>query len=1190
MSATLSVDRWLSSQEPIELKVRTRTINGDPEKATGRLKIYALKEPERVIRPPLRRRYYGYRGYQNPPKPDPANPDSWELGDVVVEQEIQTDATGNLTVPVELQAGMYRARLVSQDRFGKQVTAETQLQVIDPAAKKFAIKIPHFFDAKEFDMEVGDRFTAIWGSGYEKARAYVEVVHRGKVLQSYWTDPNATQATIVQNVDESMRGGFQVRCTMVRQNRAYINTRVVNVPWSNKKLQIKWERFVSKLQPGAKERWTAIITGPDAKKAAAEMVATLYDASLDAYAKHHWPSGFNVFRQDNARVHSRFENQLRALQSHYRNWSRLPRPTALTYRSFPPEIIHEYYHRMFSRRGRVGGMGMEMSMDMDMGMGMSMGMPARAGAVPAFASRGLEASVPATAGVSLTMQTSGPRGDGNGEAPDIDLANVAARKNLNETAFFFPHLIAMDDGMVKMEFTMPEALTQWNFMGFAHDSDLRAGWITDQTVTAKDLMIQPNPPRFVREGDVIQFTAKVSNQSPTHQRGVVRLSLADARTGDAVDDQLGNVDLQQSFDVAAGESKSYAWKISVPDGMGFLTYKIVGSTGRLSDGEEGFLPVLSRRLMVTESLSLPIRGKQTKQFRFDKLLKSAESDSLQHQSLTLQMVSNPSWYAVMALPYLMEYPYECSEQTFNRFYANSLAKHIAGSDPKIHRVFETWRNTPALDSPLQKNQDLKSVMLQETPWVLQAEAESQARRNVGILFDDNRLNDETRRTIRKLTHMQLANGQWPWFPGGKGNDYITLYITTGFGRLRHLGVDVDPAAAIKSLAHLDQNVTQQYRSIKPEHRDRSHLTQRIALYLYGRSFFLKDQPIAAAHREAVDYWLAQSRKHWLGLGNRQSQAHLAIALKRFGDRSTAQGIMASIKERSVNDEEMGMFWPNDHNAWWWYHAPIESQAMMIEAFDEVMDDEQAVEDCKVWLIKQKQTQDWETTKATADAVYALLLRGANILSSDALVEVSLAGKTIQVDQVQAGTGFIEKRFASDQIAADQGNVRLTKVDDGVAWGSLHWQYLEDVSKITPHDDTPLKLTKELFVKKNTDKGPALVAVDGPVAVGDELVVRVVLRTDRDMEFVHLKDGRGSGTEPVNVLSGYRFQDGLSYYESTRDTASHFFIDYLPKGVYVFEYSTRVQLRGKYETGIANIQCMYAPQFNSHSESVSIIAD
>jgi hypothetical protein len=573
------------------------------------------------------------------------------------------------------------------------------------------------------------------------------------------------------------------------------------------------------------------------------------------------------------------------------------------------------------------------------------------------------------------------------------------------------------------------------------------------------------------------------------------------------------------------------------------------------------------------------------------------------------MVSQPAWYAVMALPYLMKFPHECTEQTFNRLYANALARFIANSDPKIRRVFDQWKGTPALDSPLEKNQDLKSVMIEETPWLRQAQNESQARRNVGVLFDANRLDSETERALRQLTEAQLPDGAWPWFPGGRGNDYITLYITTGFGRLRHLGAEnMDVQPALRSLARLDQWMDERYRDILTRPKPEDYVpTTTDALYLYGRSFFLKDRPVAKQHQDAVLFFLDQSRQHWLKLANRQSQGHLAIALRRFNastfqraNDSTPADIMKSIKQRSVTNEELGMFWRDTELSWWWYRAPIETQALMIEAFDEVMGDRQAVEECRVWLLKQKQTQDWKTTKATADAVYALLLRGRDLLASDALVEVELGGvkvtpgadsianrKSQIANQPEPGTGFYERRFAAADIKAKLGEIAVKKVDEGVSWGSVHWQYLEDMSKVTPHEGTPLKLKKALFTKVNTAKGSVLEPVKGAVGVGDELVVRIELRVDRDMEYVHLKDQRGSGTEPVNVISRYKYQDSLAYYETTRDTASHFFIDYLPKGVYVFEYSTRVQHRGQYQTGIAEIQCMYAPEFNSHSESLAL---
>ncbi len=1208
LAATLSAASWLTDEQPVSVSIRTATLDGEPQQAEGSLKIYSLRQPKQVARARLsgssyRPRWRSGADGKKQPLPDPSNPTSWPLGEMVAERGFTTDTEGNASYPLKLAAGLYRAKLETQDRFGKVVTAELPLRVLSPDADKLGIKIPDLFDAPTWSLEPGDELMVLAGTGYNEGRAFVEIEHRGKLLQSYWTPAGKTQIQVKQKVSEAMRGGFTVRVTRVRENRAYLNQRQVSVPWTNKQLSLRWEHFVSKLQPGQKETWTAVITGPKAapalrdedsrsrgdqstERAVAEMVAALYDESLDAFKPHNWPGGFGVFRYDYSNLGSQFENAMRGLNGLHGRWITDSKNTTITYRSLPHEILanlwgYQYHAKGGGRKAMLGATmappAPEAAMDRVRALGSDKAAVARRSNA-----RGAEEKAAAKKqSAEAELQQAGQAA----EPPQPDLGQVAARKNLNETAFFFPHLISEKNGEVKLQFTMPEALTKWKFLGFAHDAELRAGLLTDSVVTAKDLMVQPNPPRFLREGDVLLFTVKVTNQSAARQTGTVRLALADARTGDSVDAALGNVQTDQPFDVPSKESRTYAWKLAVPDGMGFLTYKAVGSTGKLSDGEEGYLPVLSRRILVTESLPLPIRGPETKKFEFAKLLASGKSDTLKHQSLTVQMVSNPAWYAVMALPYLMEYPYECSEQVFNRLYANVLARHIANSDPKIRRVFDQWKGTPALDSPLEKNEDLKAVALEETPWVRQAESESQARRNVGILFDDNRLNSETARGLRKLAEMQRSDGLWPWFPGGPGNDYITLYITTGFGRLRHLGVDINVDPAVKSLGALDAWIDRIYRNIlKHGNKDNNHLTHTIAFYLYGRSFFLEDKPIGPKHKEAVDYFLGQAKKYWLALACRQSQGHLAVALKRFGDTATAQGIMRSIKERSVSDAELGMFWRDTELSWWWYRAPIETQAMMIEAFDEVMGDAQAVEDCKVWLLKQKQTQDWKTTKATADAVYGLLLRGTDVLASDELVEVTLADVKIKPEKVEAGTGFYEKRFAGPEVKPDYGEVTVKKVDQGVAWGSVHWQYLEDMSKVTPYEGTPLRLEKRLFTKENTDKGPVLSAVDGPLEVGDELVVRIVLRTDRDMEYVHMKDQRGAGTEPVSVLSQYKYQDGLRYYESTRDTASHFFIDYLAKGTYVFEYSVRVQHKGRYQTGMAQIQCMYAPEFNSHSES------
>lgn len=1214
LRATVDSDSWLESDKEHKFDIHTTTLDGEGQSAKGKLTIHTLKQPEKAVRADFggysRPRFRPGAAANDEPLPDPSKPSSWELGDAVFTTDFETNGNGKADTKTKLAAGIYRAILTTQDKFGKKVTARYQFTVVNPTADKFNVKIPNQVTAPKWSVEVGEEFRMLWGSGYDAARAYIEVEHRGKILQAFWTEKNATQHLVKFPVKEEMRGGFTVRVTQVRENRAYLHTHRVDVPWTNKDLTVKWERFVSKLEPGAKETFTAVVSGPDAKKAVAEMVAAMYDASLDAYLPHHWMQRFGVFRQDYSHLSLGFDNMPKWFQHIHGHWPMGNKGVDLTYRGFPSEITHNYQRYEYFGTGGGYGWANQWGRGDFGGEGVLFeaagGAPRPSVALPAappapgvmgpggglgggFGDPKADAK-PANgffAGDKQLANAGGQPGGGGVGGPNLN--DISARKNLNETAFFFPHLVSDADGSVRVTFTMPEALTKWKFMGFAHDKSLRSGFLTDTVTTAKDLMAQPNPPRFLREGDVLEFTVKVSNQSATRQKGQTRLSFRDTRTDKPVDAALGLANADQPFDLPAGESKTFSWKLTVPDDLGPITYKAVAATDRLSDGEEAVIPVLSKRVLVHESLPLPIRGPQTKDFDFAKLRKSGESNTIRHQQLTVQMVSQPSWYAVMALPYLMEFPHECSEQTFNRLYANALARHIAASDPKIRRVFDQWKATPALDSPLEKNQDLKSVLLDETPWVRQAVAESQQRRNVGILFEENRLNAETAALTEKLTQMQYPDGSWSWFPGGRGDDYITLYITTGFGRMRHLGVKIDTAAAVKSLQRLDAWADKMYRDALKHRPDDNHLSSIIALYLYGRSFFLTDKAVANEHRAAIDYWLGQARKYWLALANRQSQAHLALALKRFGDKATPQDIMKSVKERSKTEEELGMYWRDTELSFSWVRAPIETQAMMVEAFDEVMNDDKAVEECKVWLLKQKQTQNWKTTKATADAVYALLLRGDNLLSSDALVEVTVGNQTIKPEKVEAGTGFYEQKFLRAEVQPSMATIQVKKTDKGVSWGSMHWSYLEDISKVTPHDGTPLKLEKRLFKKTFTKSGPVIQPVkDGEaLAVGDEVVVRIVLRTDRDMEYVHMKDHRGSGTEPVNVLSRYKYQDGLGYYESTKDTASHFFIDYLPKGVYVFEYSVRVQHKGKYPTGFAHIECMYAPEFNSHSENINL---
>lgn len=769
---------WQTSQRPVALTILTRSLDGDPQPARGTVSFFALKQPSRVHRPdpgyPQTRFLLSGSG----PAVDPGNPDSWELGEKLAEVAFSNDANGTSTTTVPLPAGIYRAQVETRDRFGNAATARSTLTVVDPGASHFSIKVPNYFSAESSSVQPGETFTALWGTGYDRGRAFVEISSNGKVLKSYWTSEDANQSLIHLPVTEDFQGGFTLSVMTVLENRAYFNHHIVQVPWTNKNLSVTWKSFRSKLTPGQKETWTAVVKGPDAQAAIAEVVATMYDASLDQFVDQERQTRVFPPWQEFSSTRYVFSN------SGFSLWLSDP----------PKRIEVQSAGHPYPRFRKNLGIFNVNDDYISTSIGRGIGDPPPPPGIASFSLSGNRAGPVAMAEAAMDR----PRdlfdlaNLDRRIPPKPDLNQIQPRKNLAETAFFFPQLISNADGEVRIEFTAPEALTRWKFLGFAHDRSLRSGAFSATAVTSKDLMVEPNPPRFVREGDRLEFTVKVSNRTDTTQTGQVRLTFSDTASGRSLDEGLGNRNATQSFEIPGQESRTFSWPISVVDGLGVLTFKAVASTDTLSDGEEAMLPVLSRRILVTESLPLDIRGKTSRTFDFEKLSKSAGSPTLKHQSLTVQLASQPAWYAVMALPYLMEFPYECSEQVFNRYYANALARHLALSDPKIRHIFDLWKDTPALESPLEKNAALMSLLIEETPWMRQASDENAARRRVGQLFDTARLDDELATTLHRLTSQQNADGLWPWFPGGRGSEFISLYVTAGFGRLRHLGAGGHP--------------------------------------------------------------------------------------------------------------------------------------------------------------------------------------------------------------------------------------------------------------------------------------------------------------------------------------------------------------------------------------------------------------
>jgi uncharacterized protein YfaS (alpha-2-macroglobulin family) len=1176
LEARLSLPEWLDAAEPLPFRVQVNTLDGQPLKNAGKVEIYSLKQPVEPVRKPGEGRSYYYRFFEknsgNTTDPDLSDYANWEKDRVVQSFEYNTAENGQSLVEKNVAPGAYKAVLTTRDMYGKEIKSEIAFAVFSRQKQFFPVKVPAFFRVKNTTVEPGGYLEAVFATGYENASVYVAYLREGRRLPgSGWKMQGQNFINMMMKVPEELRGGFTLELLFVRDNQVYAYRQFITVPWVDKKLKLSFETFRNKLRPNEQETWTVKIEGHDAQRAVAELVATLYDASLDTFVNHAYSDFSGSFFTDYTAPDFRRNLFLKSLLtfSHYQLRNSVS-VRSMEYPSLPYEIRNDF-SRFFP----------PVMLYRNKGMHLEEGMMFSASVVPGAPMKRKSMSMEAKSDDMMDQEIGGGAIPEEKEsAPEVEI-----RTNLNETAFFMPALVSTEDGVVSLSFTMPEALTRWKFLAMAHDEKLRSGLLSTEIVTQKELMVEPNLPRFLRQGDQIYLSAKVSNMSEQVQEGAIELKLLEAVEDRSISDLYNLQNDSQDFSIKPGGSKAFFFQVRVPDLTEPLRYRFVARSAKFADGEEGLLPVLSRRILVRESLPLWISGRGQKNFNFTKLLESAGSDTIQHEKLVVQMTSNPAWYAVQALPYLSKFPHECTDQIFNRFYANNLGRMIANSNPRIERIFQQWKGTDALLSNLQKNEDLKSVLLAETPWVLEAKDEAKSKNELAVFFDRNRMENELTETMRELVKRQDSGGGWPWMPGFKPNFFITNYIAAGFGRLRHLGITIDSSAALKAYDYLDNELRKDYEYLKKHgYLDQVNYGSEKALYLYGRSFFLNDRNISAANREAFDYFVAQAEKHWNKLDNRMSEAHTGLALLRLNKPVIPNLILKSLRERSRNDEELGMFWSDTELSYWWYRAPIETQALMIEYFSEMAPDTDEVERLQMWLLKQKQTQHWKTNKATADAVYALLLRGRDLLSEKQPVTVELGGQLLRPEKVEAGTGYWEKRFTPAEIRASMGEIKITKVDDGIAWGGVFWQYFEDIAKITPHE-SPLKMTKRLYIREMTKSGPVIKPYEKEeLRVGDSLIVRVVLRTDRDMEYVHMKDMRGSGTEPVNVLSARKYQDGLVYYESTKDTATHFYFDYLPKGTYVFEYELKVFHRGVYESGMVEAQCLYAPEFNAHSES------
>lgn len=1015
-----------------------------------------------------------------------------------------------------------------------------------------------------FDVDYGEIHQVRVGSSFKDAHLLIITNDEYHEVGRQWVDLSDEIKTFSFKLKEENGHVENIQFYMIQDGECYYKEVTLEKKQEFRSLPMKLSVFRDKMQPGSEETWT--ITLP--KEKSAEVLAAMYDASLDQLFPHHWM----------------FDPQYNVYYS-FQKWNRCHWNQSSLYwlgglSSFPltfdydkwfyPLINIRHYHRTMALKGAM----------------MSDIFPA---------STQMMATEEASENVALPQKKEAfnlGKSNDDGIESSKNQSEFEVRSNFAENAFFYPQLKADSNGNVVFSFKMPESLTKWHFMALGHTKDLYFGQLNEYVVTQKNFMINPNLPRFLRKGDQCVISAKLINLSEMTHKGVAKLQLLDPVTESVIQEYKSN------FDISAGKTDSVSWQFEVPREFDAVLLRTSASSDEFSDAEQSLLPILSDRIVLTQTMPLYVRGGQEKSYTFDHLLNN-HSKTLDTRFLKLEFATNPVWYAVQALPSVAAVDHDNAISFSVAHFASMMAQHIAQSNSRIFNVISLWKqqgkDKNTLLSNLEKNQDVKNVLLNETPWVLDAKNETEQKQRLSTLFDLNDLKGKTKVWLNKLLELRNEEGAYTWFKEMLPSRHITLFVLDNYGRLYKSNIvdetflkEVDVEA---SISYLDSELKKDYDWLKKrypkDYKKHAFVDMEKLYYFQVRSLF-SNQQIKKETQEAYQFYYDLMKSEWSDFSF-YGKALAAIALYRGNDQKEAKKIVESLREFSTTSDELGMYWQKNVSSYCWQDYSISTHTRIMEAFEIVDPVQKEQDELKLWLLNQKRTQNWDNAIANVDALKVLLLSGSNWLENDNHVQIMLGNEDVSTKNAEAGTGYITKIVEGKDVDNSYGKITLKSEEGGnISWGGVYWQFEEDIDKVMKKK-TELHIEKTVMLEQR-DNGKTVLKTIGEntrLKVGDKLVVRLVLRTDRDMDYVALKDQRASCLEPTKQLSGYHCNEGVCYYQSPKDAAMYYFFGFLPKGTYVFEYPLWITHNGKYSNGITTAQCLYAPEYSTNTTSEKI---
>ena len=1023
--------------------------------------------------------------------------------------------------------------------------------------------------ADEFPRD-GGSVKVQFGSSDENQHVVYSLLSGDKVLESGTVDQSNALTTREFKYKEEYGDGVLFTCAWVREGNFYTHSQRITKPLPDKTLNLKWTTFRDKLTPGQKEEWTLTITDSKDKPVKAQLLAAMFDRSLDEIRMHSWPFYLNLLRSlpwtdwqggYSDAFYLSSEMRLKALEVPELSFSHFDE--SLFY--ITPGLRVRY-----TRSEVIGGFG---NVSVQLAKVASPNGSEDMAYAP-MAARDVVGEDNESKGLQDSEERSEKR---NGES---DVLQV--RENFSETAFFYPSLTSDEKGQVKIHFTLPESITTWRFMGFAHDKDVRHGSIEGEAVAKKTVMVQPNMPRFLRVGDDGKISARVFNTSEHTVSGISTIELLDAETEEVLYKQ------EMPFSVEAGKGTSVTFSGIGGQKSGewpsLLICRIKAEGAGFGDGEQHYLPILTNEELVTTTVPFTQNGAGVKTIDLKKMFGSPKTDGGNGNlpKLTIEYTNNPAWLMIQALLTMANPDSKNAISLATAIYANSISSYLIQQSPEIEKTVKLWqREETTLMSSLQKNEELKSILLDETPWVLDADREEEQMRQLVNLFDTNQVEYRLNDFQTKLKELQNADGSFSWWPGMPGDLYTTMEVVETLVRLNHaLGKQAGTSSLLPdALNYLGRRIHDDVLELKKlQRKEKKNLlpSELDVSYLYIRA--LDDSGLSNSNRSDIEYLVNLLAKDPSDL-TIYGKAVSAVIMAKNKRTAEAKNLLQSIREYSVYTEEMGRYFDSPKAYYSWFDYKIPTEVAAIEAIRELTNDEKTIEEMQRWLLQSKRTQCWDTPINAVNAVYAFLNGETNKLSTAGQEPATLKvdGRIVETPKATASLGYVKTSLPG----ANHKTFTAEKTSSSTSWGALYAQYMQKASDVEDAS-SGLSVKREVIMEERGERREE--KYNGKnLKVGDKVRIRLTIQADRDYDFVQVQDKRAACLEPVRQLSGYH--NGC--YQAPRDNSTYYYFDRMAKGTHIVETEYYVDREGVYQMGVCTVQCAYSPEYSARTGAMTI---